>query len=972
MMRRMGIRMPLRSKITAVAAALIITLFSLVISLVCSIPNVKAETSGTVTLHVYDPQQDYSGFAAWIWVKGAGGVEYNLQSTPLPDEGFSKSYETGGQTVTNTAHVFQLTFSEAQIVSLKSGIDMGLLVCRSKGSSSGDFWARYEKETSDVFVSLKTAFDDNNHADVYYLRKDTVAYTNLEDAKMALEKVTGARFTEKTNSSVTIAFEATSPITATTDVILESSVAVLQKVKAVPDAGNAFTAKATFTALKSSNFDFAETYIIKVGDIPTGAEVAKTMLMDDPGFIAQFESVDTQNLEFGAISDAQNTTFRVWAPFASSVRVNLYKSGTGGDAYYAPVMEKRVPQGGKWGGVWEYTCQRCVGDYYTYAIVNNGVTTETIDPYAKACGANGARGMVVDLDETDPDGWSGDSFLYASSPKAADTPVVWELHVKDFSASPDSGMKYKGKYLAFTEEDTTVPGTALKTGVNYLKDLGITYVHLNPVYDFATVDETEMTTADDTKDVFNWGYDPQNYNIPEGSYSTDPSNGEVRINEFKQMVMALHNAGIGIIMDVVYNHTYSTSGQALHDTVPSYYHRFTKDGSFTDGSGCGNETASERAMMRKYIVESIVYWATEYHIDGFRFDLMGIHDKVTMEAVRTALDAIDGGNGKKLLLYGEPWSADSGDYFPQSYKTRVSATQTAIAGAGKYTSNAGNNLVKNMFSNNKLGQLSSRIAVFNGTGRDGLRGNNDPGNGWVNGAEGTSYAAVQKMLEGACGSSGSGMSLSSGSQNVAYASAHDNYTLWDQMVGKQAGKETPLFYSNLINSYAKQCQTASSAYLMSSGISFMLAGEEMGRTKYGNHNSYNSPTKVNQIVWARQEEFSSMVEHYKRVIAVRKAYGTAFFSYAASVSASYCYGDFTGTTSDGAIVFTRKNGTVKLVCIFNPTSTAKTVSSTGLPVALNGLNVYVNGGTVRNSKNNAASISVPAKCTAILGSIELN
>ncbi len=954
-------------RISIITAAAVFVVAAVVALCAFKIPSVKAEGAGTVTIHVYDPEQQYASLGGWIWVDGGSGTGYTLSATPKDGEQLKKTYTDNGNEVTNTARVIEATFTEREINQFKSGKKIGLLICAPK-DGSGSFWDKYEKEGSDVFVDISQAFDSNNHADVYYIRKDSVGHTDVEGAKMALEKVTLARFTKKDASGATVAFEATNPITNQTVVILYDGNKEVDRTTAAPGA-TTFSGTAVFTKLTGSAFDFSADYLLKIEGINTGASVSKSAFIDDADFISTFESADTQNQNLGLSFENGKTVFRLWAPFASEVSIKLYDAGTGGEAIATEKMSKYVPAGASWGGVWIYeTDDNIRGKYYTYVVSNPGALTETIDPYATACGANGERAMVLDLDDTDPDGWENDKHLYATNPLNADTPIIWELHVQDFSMSPDSGMVYKGKYLAFTEENTTVPGTNLKTGVNYLKDLGITYVHLNPVYDFATVDEGETSVADDTKDLFNWGYDPQNYNIPEGSYSTDPSRGNVRITEFKQMVMALHKAGIGVIMDVVYNHTFSTDGQALNDTVPNYYHRTNADGSDSNLSGCGNDTASERAMTRKYFVESILYWAQEYHIDGFRFDLMGIHDKITIDTIRAELDKLDGGNGKKLLMYGEPWTGEfpAANEPPYSYTKRIASTSSANPGGGKYTSNANNNLIKFIYFSGNVSSLNSRVAVFNDNGRDGLRGNNDPGSGWIQGDSGESKARVIKMLEGGAGTSGSGLYTGAGSRNVAYASVHDNYPLWDQLIGKKEGQETPLYYENPMPHLVKMCETVSSAYLMSSGMSLMLAGEEMGRTKYGNHNSFKSPSKVNMINWSRQADFADMVAHYKRVIAVRKAYSSVFFSYDKSQNASFCYGSVDQAQSGGGlIVFTRTSGSNKLVCVFN---------ATGATVNVNvgsGLKAYVFNGNVVNTATTSATVQVQANCTAIFGTLSV-
>ncbi len=667
---------------------------------------------------------------------------------------------------------------------------------------------------------------------------------------MALEKVTNARFIAKTASNVTVAFDSTAAIKPTTVAELVLNGTVMESVSAIPHANSDMSGTATFSVVNSETFDFSAEYIFRIQGMPSGATVSKAAFLDDADFIEIFENKDTLAQEYGAAVDNGRTRFCVWAPFATSIKVKLYD----GVGFRTIALEKRIANG-VWGGVWRVDVPgELHGVYYNFLVTNGGAEIETVDPYAKACDANGARGMIVDLRRTDPDGWDDDKHLYMTDRAAADTPIVWELHVADFSVSPDSGMKYKGKYLAFTERDTAVPGKPeLKTGIEYLKDLGVTYVQLNPVFDFATVDEGDLGKADNTKDNFNWGYDPQNYNIPEGSYATDPDNGVTRIMEFKQMVMALHKAGIGVVMDVVYNHTYSTSGQALHDTVPGYYHRTDANGEFTNGSGCGNETASERGMMRKYMMDSIVYWASEYHIDGFRFDLMGLHDRITIEKIREKLDAVC---GREILMYGEPWSAD-GAYVPDSFIRRITAS-----------GECDNELIKNC----DLSKLPLGVAVFNDECRDGMRGNNDPGAGWVHGNTDKTGSVAAMLNAEAKG-------LGAASHNVVYASAHDNYTLWDQVIGVAAGKETPLFYESAMDYAVERCKLVSAAYLMSPGIAFMLAGEEMGRTKYGNHNSYNSPVKLNRITWSRQEEFKDLTDHYKALIKARRNNRAELFSY---------------------------------------------------------------------------------------------
>ncbi len=945
-----------KSKIVFISllAALVITVAALVGAILAlnfrSKPKAVAASGGRITVHVFDPANEYNKLGGWFWVAGMNAHDVNIGKQPLADEQFKQG--------SNAAYPFVVNINDEEVEALRTSKDFGMLINIVKNPSIVDatignkFDAKFTKETSDIFTTLKSAFDENNHADIYYVRKDTVSFTDIEEAKKALEKVTSARFDSVNGKSVTVSFETTKVLTANTTVqIFEGeSESPLCSVSSITLNTSRLGGTAKLTLPK--NFDFGADYRVKVGSIQKTATIAKTVLIDTAGFIDQFECADTQDAELGAIWTKQKTTFRVWAPFASAVGLRLYDDGDRAvtEKFEEKAMQKRNPS--SWGGIWELTVDgNLAGKYYTYAVTNYGQVTETIDPYAKAAGVNGDRGMVVDLDSTDPQDWDKDAHIWTKNQANADNPIVYELQVKDFSSSPDSGMKYKGKYLAFTEQNTTLPGDdSYKTGINYLKDLGITYVHLNPVYDFSSVDESTLYKTKNRED-FNWGYDPENYNVPEGSYSTNPYDGNVRINEFKQMVMALHNAGIGVIMDVVYNHTFATAGQAFHNTVPYYYHRTNADGSFANGTGCGNETASERTMMRKYMIESVKYWAEEYHIDGFRFDLMGIHDRTTMKLIRSELDTKvkDGKTvvGSHILMYGEPW----GGYDYQgahSYDTRTAVT----AAPGKYASNVGNKLCAKVYYDGELASYGDRIATFDDQGRGALRGGNDLPNdtGWIGSNSGSRWG-VQQMIEGQVGDNAP-RKLLNATQNVAYSCAHDNYPLWDQLVNKNATTTKLTVYDNPDPTMIKKNQTVSSAVLMSSGISFMLAGEEMGRTKYGNHDSYNSTSKVNAIDWSRQKQFKSLVDHYKAVIKVRKAYPEYFTYSTAAKNKEMCYsynvdysgGAFMGIRKCGDYVETSNSGG-NLRYVFNPSnSTINNVNTTGYTVYV--ANGKVNPGNV--------------------------
>ena len=535
--------------------------------------------------------------------------------------------------------------------------------------------------------------------------------------------------------------------------------------------------------------------------------------------------------DLGANYSKASTTFKVWAPTASAVQIKRYTTGSDSESGAKVIETKDMTKGSQ--GVWSITISGdLAGTYYTYLVTVNGTTKETVDIYARSTGVNGMRGMVIDLDSTDPAGWESDKRV--ECPNQTDA-VIWELHVRDFSSSSDSGMKNKGKYLAFTETGTTVNGDGQhKTGIDYLEELGVTHVHLLPVYDYASVDETALST-----DQFNWGYDPMNYNTPEGSYSTDPYNGSVRVKEFKQMVQALHNKGIGVVMDVVYNHTnYGGSGKNdwFDFTVPGYYYRQNAKGGFSNGSGCGNETASDRAMYQKFMVDSLKYWATEYHLDGFRFDLMGIHDVDTMNLIRAELDKIS----PEILIYGEPWTAEASPC----------PKPTAVQG------------------NMKL--VSEEVAAFNDKVRDAIKGScfnaSDPG--FIQGA-GFEEALKAGIQASSTTMAGDSKWSKQPSQTVTYTSAHDNYTLYDKLVKSCKGGSG---YGNRYDDLVAMNKLAGGIILTSQGMSFFQAGEEFARSKYGDENSYKSSTSVNQLKWQNTITYSDIVSYYKGLIEIRKAY----------------------------------------------------------------------------------------------------
>nr|WP_316614248.1 type I pullulanase [uncultured Ruminococcus sp.] len=548
-------------------------------------------------------------------------------------------------------------------------------------------------------------------------------------------------------------------------------------------------------------------------------------------YAAKLDETVYRDSDLGATYTEDHTTFKLWAPTADDVKVCIYKTGSDKEEGFNNIVVKPMTLS-KSVGTWYVTLEGDLKNmYYTYKVTIGSVTHEVVDPYAKAVGVNGDRGMIVDLNDTDPEGWSDDSFKRVS--EASDA-IVWEVSVRDFSAAENSGVseKNRGKFLAFTEKDTKLNGQegGVSTCVSYLKELGVNYVQINPFYDFASIDEAESID-----DQYNWGYDPKNYNAPEGSYSSDPYDGRVRIQECKQMIQALHEAGIGVIMDVVYNHTYESEDSFFNQIAPYYYYRINEDGTWSNGSACGNDVATERTMARKFIRESVAYWADEYHIDGFRFDLMGLMDVETMNGIRKDLDALS--DGEHIIMYGEAWNM----------KTNVPSNVT-------------------LANQDNMDQLSERIGAFNDSGRDAIKGSNfeASGKGFVQ--EGSSKGGVRDAIEGV----GKGWA-SVPSQCVNYASCHDNLTLYDKLTSSvyDDGK-----YTQRREDLLKMNQLSAAAVLMSRGVPFMLAGEELGRTKQGDENSYRSSVEVNQIDWFSRYRFTSMTDYYKGLISIRKAIPT--------------------------------------------------------------------------------------------------
>lgn len=540
-------------------------------------------------------------------------------------------------------------------------------------------------------------------------------------------------------------------------------------------------------------------------------------------YIKELDQESYSGKDLGAIYHPSRTSFRVWAPTAVYVKVNLYKEGQG-DCLIHQIDMKKDESG--------TFLARVEGDlkglYYTYLVAKKEGIDEAVDPYAKAVGVNGERGMIVDLSSTNPKGWAEDVRPKLSHFTDA---VIYEVHVRDVSSDPSSHIVNTGRFLGLAETGTT-NDAGFATGLDHMKELGITHLHLMPAFDFATIDESKTVPVQ-----YNWGYDPKNYNVPEGSYSSDPFHGEVRIREMKSIIQALHAGGIRVVLDVVYNHTERAKDSNFNKIVPDYYYRM-EDMKYTNGSACGNEMASERSMVRKFIVDSVCYWAKEYHLDGFRFDLMGLHDITTMNEIREKVNAID----PTILLYGEGWC---GGESPLPLKDRASKANAPLLDA---------------------------IAVFSDDIRDAIKGSVfvPEEKGFVHGAYGLEDVIRFGMAGGVRHPQvHREFWASSPSQCINYVSAHDDYTLWDKLTLADPGASE--------KKRIRMNKLAAAIILTSQGIPFLMAGEELLRTKPGDEcgerfdsNSYISSDAINSIKWNDKTRHHEVFSYYQGLIAFRK------------------------------------------------------------------------------------------------------
>lgn len=549
--------------------------------------------------------------------------------------------------------------------------------------------------------------------------------------------------------------------------------------------------------------------------------------------------------DLGAVYSPKMTRFKVWAPEAESVKLNLYKQGEGDNLIEQHIMKKSA------NGTYVFEKQGdCNGIYYTYTVVNHGEEQEAVDPYTKAAGVNGQRGMVINLTKTNPQGFELDGYR---NPEHITDAIIYEGSVRDFTMDESSGVFHNGKFLGLTEANTTNHfGEA--TALDYISGLGVTHVQILPAFDFETVDEKNQ------KAQYNWGYDPDNYNVPEGSYAVSPYDGAVRIQEMKQMVLALHSRGIGVIMDVVFNHTYRRDDSNLQKIVPGYYYRSDETG-YTNGSGCGNEVASDRPMVQKLIVDSLIYWAKEYHIDGFRFDLMGVLDIDTMNVIAERLKEIR----PDIYLYGEGWNGGPSSLAEEKRAFKASAKK--MPGIGMFNDDIRDTIKGSVFYDDHLGFVNGGTHLENAL-RYGITG-----------------AVAHPQVD--YDAYGSKPWAKEPGQSINYVSCHDNYTLWDKLSVScpEASEEKKKAMNRL----------CAAIVFTSQGVPFIQAGEEFLRSKPlpekkgFAENSYNMPDAVNSIKWDNIHEYPDMIAYYKGLMALRKAHPVFRMQSEAEMTQNLCF-----------------------------------------------------------------------------------
>ena len=823
--------------------------------------NENAEDTNEITikLHYSRPDGNYTDWNVWIWELGKDGKAYQF----VEEDGEMVATVTGipGRATTKVGYIVR------------------------KGE-----WK--EQEAGDQFIDLSDIVSGTVH---FYVESGVTGGTRRFDTDTVVgSKIVSTSYDANTNKvTVTLSTDVTDYDTDTFAIKCESTDTDIEvtNITKKEECVYVLTLGTDISSLESLMLSYSITF-----DNFKYA-LATPNVYDTPAFEAAYTYTGN---DLGSTYSSQSTTFKVWAPTADDVKVKLYASGNdGADDALGTYDMTGGTQNEK--GVWTCTVSGDLnGTYYTYLVKIGENTVESVDPYARTTGVNGKRAMVLNLDSTDPEGWAADANKKLHEGMEYTDAVIYELHIRDLSSDSSSGVSAanQGKYLGLTETGTKTAG-GQSTALDHIIDLGITHLHILPMYDFGSVDESRLDTPQ-----FNWGYDPVNYNVPEGSYSTDPSDGAVRVKEVKEMVKTLHDNNINVVMDVVYNHVYDAGTFSVNQIVPKYFSRTAADGSYVSGSGCGNDTASERTMVRKYIVDSILYWHEEYHIDGFRFDLVGLIDTVTIQEIVDEVHAVD----PDILFYGEGWNMAKGERPGTIMATQANSDKT------------------------------DDFAFFNDVIRNGIAGsNNADGYGFVFGN--LSAQDAEKMEAAFLGKS---HWCYTPSDTVNYASCHDNYTLMDKIniaYANNFGGEQKNSYSQLPGEEQVKLNNLSATYYMfAQGIPFIHAGEDMLRTKYHEdgtieHNSYNSSDYVNKIRWSNldTEIYADTSDYYEGIIAFRKNHESLRLSTPEDVAAyvdsyrlgndcmMYSFDAVEGEVSDGILIIYNASTSDKTINIYSST-----------------------------------------------------
>lgn len=757
-----------------------------------------------LTIHYKRFDEHYEPWNLWLWAEGAEGAVYQ----------FTESDDFGVVAI-------------ATIPASAEANSIGFIV-------RTDDWTKDVAE--DRFV---TEFDENNSAEIWLVEADPTIYFELPELG---PKVISANIDSLTeiNLSLNEKLDTRDTAKAVFRVFSEDQEVTVSEVKsqfANPES-------AEITVVLADELDLGKSY--RLVNEYFGEKVATPRRVFGSDAFAEAFHFDG---ELGPIYSKASTTLRVWAPTATNVSALIYKDLDG-------ALDQNLPMQKGRNGTWELKLD---GDRhltaYTYLVTHGNRKIEAVDPYVRSATINGKRGVILDMAKTNPAGWPFKPAAFSGKPTDA---VFYELHVRDLGMDPNSGIRNKGKFVSLMEAGTKSPAGDM-TGIDAIVDLGVTHLQLLPIYDYASIDETR-------NDQFNWGYDPLNYNVPEGSYATDPSDPVARVRELKQAIAYANSRGLRVVMDVVYNHVYDVTSHSFQKLVPGYYFRTDRNGNWANGTGVGNEVASERSMARKFIVESASYWAKEYRLGGFRFDLMGIHDTETMNQIRTAINKID----PSFVIIGEGW-------------------------------NMGQEVPAELKANQLNAYQMPGIAHFNDGIRDGLKGSvfNDLDTGWATGKS----SAETQVMEGIVGQIRYSDSLGGQwgdiqpGQSVSYVEAHDNLTLADKLLVSVPTADAA--------ERSRLHRFASSVALLAQGVAFIHAGQEFERSKDGDHNSYKSPDSVNALRWLERERNSVTVDFFKGLIELRKAHPAFRMASAEQVRKNLKFtgsGDIISYTINGAAV----------------------------------------------------------------------